>query len=646
MTSSTRFRAMMVAVFACALALVASPLGADAAHSNVVTRVPDSTYTTPGYEGPSMTGQGRCAYPQTSTNYFEHMGPDYCRSGTGPDRDSSGARCDLQGRDVCEQFTWEYKNYKYNVLGEEFKLPEPFTGIPRVDPRNNKEYVGQMEFTDDYISSIIGQALPGIIIAGLLLVSMILVLIFYVLSSVCKCCGLCRCCFRPVPYTRKSLHVAKGIQLLFVLLCFCGCIVIYVKSPDLGDGIKSIASGLSSSASRVVSDVESLSGANTTNYGGGSGSSFTSQLDTFVDAAKTVQKEIMNTENLIDSRRKDVQTAADIIAGVLLGVAFITMALSILNFWRLLIIFSVLTSIILILTWLVVGTMAAFGVFLDDFCVTINQYLIDPASVTISKQIPCLSPSQLVQFGSEWRAIISMTVHSLNGYIQQYNFQVGTPVGSRKDYVCPPYEYQELGDLCGPKSSTYARWANYDIANGDWVSPFWNDEYVNYVCEEYYRDTLTGLTDTSKVWPKWDCSVSGGYVNYTISANNVTTPIKSTKKITDSLTGEYGSMYSNSNPTTQTTVNTLIDNLETFARLDTTYNSLLKCEFVSDILSSISPGCNDTVDAIHMLWRGFIVTAVGYLCLWITMLVTIGRMANADLMIDGGKFDAKKAGLV
>jgi hypothetical protein len=47
-----------------------------------------------------------------------------------------------------------------------------------------------------------------------------------------------------------------------------------------------------------------------------------------------------------------------------------------------------------------------------------------------------------------------------------------------------------------------------------------------------------------------------------------------------------------------------------------------------------------------MLWRGFIVTAVGYLCLWITMLVTIGRMANADLMIDGGKFDAKKAGLV
>jgi hypothetical protein len=47
-----------------------------------------------------------------------------------------------------------------------------------------------------------------------------------------------------------------------------------------------------------------------------------------------------------------------------------------------------------------------------------------------------------------------------------------------------------------------------------------------------------------------------------------------------------------------------------------------------------------------MLWNGFIVTAVGYLCLWITMLVTIGRMSNSDLMIDGGHFDAKKAGLI
>jgi len=238
-----------------------------------------------------------------------------------------------------------------------------------------------------------------------------------------------------------------------------------------------------------------------------------------------------------------------------------------------------------------------------------------------------------------------MTVHALNGYIQQYNFQGGTPVGSRKDYVCPPYEYQELGDLCGPKSSTYARWANYNITDGDWVSPFWNDEYVNYVCEEYYRDTLTGLTDTSKVWPKWDCNFPGGYANYSIVGNNPNS-LKSTKKITDSLNTYYVSMSTSNNPTRQETVDTLVSNLEMFARLDGTYNSLLKCEFVSQILSSISPGCNDTVDAVHMLWRGFIVTAVGYLCLWITMLVTIGRMANADLMIDGGNFDAKKAGLV
>ena len=63
MTSSTRFRAMMVAVFACALALVASPLGADAAHSNVVTRVPDSALIGAGYGGPLDDGSGSMRVP-------------------------------------------------------------------------------------------------------------------------------------------------------------------------------------------------------------------------------------------------------------------------------------------------------------------------------------------------------------------------------------------------------------------------------------------------------------------------------------------------------------------------------------------------------------------------------------------------------
>lgn len=643
MKSSRRFFSVAVVAIA-ALALVAAPLGVDARHSNVQTKVSDDKYYTPGYDGTVETQtQGRCAYPQTSTNYFDTFGPDFCRGVNSP---PSGASCDLRNENICAQYTWEYKNYKYNVLGEEFTLPEPFTGIPRVDPRNNEEYVGQMEFTDDYAASIIGQALPGLVIAVLLLVSMILVAIFYLLSSVCKCCGLCRCCFRPVPYTRKALHVAKGIQLLFVLLCFCGCIVIYVSSPDLGDGIKSIASGLSTSASQVVSDVESLGNAETTTYGGGSSGGFSSQLDTFLDAAKTVQKEIMNTENIIDSRRKDVQTAADVVAGVLLGVAFVTMALSILNFWRLLIIFSVLTSIILILTWIVVGVVAAFGVFLDDFCVTIDQYLIDSASVNLTKEIPCLAPSELVEFGSEWRNLISITVHTLNQFVANYN--AGQFSVNKKTYVCPKYESQELGNLCGPKNPSTYGWAGYNIENGDWVSPRWSDEYSNYVCEQYYQGTLTGLTDTSKVWPMWDCTTP--YSNYSIVdtngnlVNNVANAVQSTKKIGDADLSTY---YSNiAAPAVQQEVNNLITSLSTLDSLDATYDSLLKCEFVSTILASIAPGCRDTVDAVQMLWRGFIVTAVGYLCLWITMLVTIGRMANADLMIDGGNFNAQKAGLV
>jgi hypothetical protein len=76
------------------------------------------------------------------------------------------------------------------------------------------------------------------------------------------------------------------------------------------------------------------------------------------------------------------------------------------------------------------------------------------------------------------------------------------------------------------------------------------------------------------------------------------------------------------------------------------FESILKCDFISNTFMWVQPGCREAVDAIQLMWRGFIVTATGYLCLWITMLVTLGRMANADLMIDGGKFNAKKAGLI
>jgi len=147
----------------------------------------------------------------------------------------------------------------------------------------------------------------------------------------------------------------------------------------------------------------------------------TAELTDLSTAATTANVEITKTKNSIDKAQEDVQLAADIVAGVLLGVAVITMVLSVLNFWRLLIIFSVLTSLILIATWIVVGALAAVGVFLDDLCYTMDLYVQNPDSVSISKEIPCPDAKDVVQFGSKFREQINIMVHDLNDKVITHN---------------------------------------------------------------------------------------------------------------------------------------------------------------------------------------------------------------------------------
>ena len=614
-----RQRSFVAAAVALALACVAlGPIaGANAGHDGWgpnPTPTSSNSYNNPGYYGPYDGGGSAC--PTSMTTF----GKD-ANCPTSP----AAGDCDATslGSTACQQMTWEYDNYKYYVLDGQPNLPKPFTGIPRVNIETNEKYEGQMALDRAYVGSIVGQALPGIVIAIMLFASMLLVCFFYLISSVCKCCGMCKCCFRPRPYTRKALHVAKGVQLLFVALCFCGCVVIYAASPDVSSGVRTITSGLVNATNDLSNDVSSLE---TTLGAVPSTIMDTAELTALSTAATTANVEITKTKNSIDKAQEDVQLAADIVAGVLLGVAVITMVLSVLNFWRLLIIFSVLTSLILIATWIVVGALAAVGVFLDDLCYTMDLYVQNPDSVSISKEIPCPDAKDVVQFGSKFREQINIMVHDLNSAVIAHNGGGGTS----KEFLCPAYEKQTWDNLCGTASQRDA---------GTWVSPLWSDEFANRACEAYHRGDLGGTSAapsaTFDPFVTWDCqSGSGGYYNYTLSPSQ---SIKVTQEI-----GNIGNYYNGvSGVTTQ-----MVTDIMNVNNVIWQFESILKCDFISNTFMWVQPGCREAVDAIQLMWRGFIVTATGYLCLWITMLVTIGRMANADLMIDGGKFNARKAGLI
>jgi len=533
------------------------------------------------------------------------FGPDYGCSGSGTCTHSS-----------CGYYTWQYENTYYFVDDNVPTLPKPFTGLPRVNPQNQEEYMGQMVLDEDYGLSLASQAMPGLVIAVLLFLSMILVAGFYLLSSICKCCGMCQCCFRPTPYTRKQMHMAKGIQFAFVLMAAAGCLMIYIRSPDLTDGILDIADGLVNSTTVLVDDVTDISDA--INGLTTDDSNVDSGITDLSSAADTVKTQIVKTKDLLEKYVDQIQLGADIMAGAILGVAFITMALSILNFWRLLTLFAVITSLILILSWIVVGVLAAVGVFLSDFCYTGDQYLINPKLVDLSKDIPCPDAQEVVEFGNEFRQMIVNIVQEVNTAVLS--------AGSPKDYVCLPYQMQNIVDLCGSTAATTA---------GSFLTPYWSDDYSNYVCEAYANGELSGITNVYPPWDTLNC-VSGsngnGYTNYTFDS-----AVKHNYLISEDLSTAYSA------------VSSIGDDLSDLAALNAVipkFEGILKCQFIADMFASMSSGCHGTADAIADMWKGFVVISVAYLCLWIAMLVTLGRMSNADLMIDGGRFNAKKAGLI
>ena len=591
---SAALAAALAAVFAAACAIAP----AQASHGNYVTTGVNTKPTT-----------GNTVTSCTGTTF----GPDYgCTTG-------SGGTCTHVS---CGYYTWQYENTYYFVDDNVPTLPKPFTGLPRVNPQNQEEYTGQMVLDEDYGLSLASQAMPGLVIAVLLLLSMILVAGFYLLSSVCKCCGMCQCCFRPTPYTRKQMHMAKGIQFAFVLMAAAGCLMIYIRSPDLTDGILDIADGLVNSTTTLVDDVtdisDAISGLATED------SSVDSGITDLSSAADTVKTQIVKTKDLLEKYVDQIQLGADIMAGVILGVAFVTMALSILNFWRLLTLFAVITSLILILSWIVVGVLAAVGVFLADFCYTGDQYLINPKLVDLSKDIPCPDAQDVVEFGNEFRQMIVNIVTDVNTAVRDQS-------GSGSPYICLPYQMQNIVDLCGSTAAT---------TDGSFLTPYWSDEYSNYVCEAYANGELSGITNVYPPWDTLNCasgSSGSGYTNYT--ANYYSTGgIKHKYLISEDLSTAYSTVsgVTASDLTDLAALNAVIPKFE----------GILKCQFIADMFASMSSGCHGTADAIADMWKGFVVISVAYLCLWIAMLVTLGRMSNADLMIDGGRFNAKKAGLL
>ena len=130
---------------------------------------------------------------------------------------------------------------KRQTSNDESLLPETLFNMPRYNPNTGSTYEGKFQnpMKDaDYQGMLLGQALPGFVLAGFGLLLAIVSVLLTVAVSITKCFGMCfdSCnnVFKPKPFTTKQLQTTKLVIFFFSIMSLCGFGVIVSQLVELG----------------------------------------------------------------------------------------------------------------------------------------------------------------------------------------------------------------------------------------------------------------------------------------------------------------------------------------------------------------------------------------------------------------------------
>ena len=69
----------------------------------------------------------------------------------------------------------------------------------------------------------------------------------------------------------------------------------------------------------------------------------------------------------------------------------------------------------------------------------------------------------------------------------------------------------------------------------------------------------------------------------------------------------------------------------------------ITCDFVQSETAEITSTLHTVVDALKVLWGGFLMLGMSYFVMWVILLVAISRIANPQLNVDSGEYDPQWA---
>ena len=81
------------------------------------------------------------------------------------------------------------------------------------------------------------------------------------------------------------------------------------------------------------------------------------------------------------------------------------------------------------------------------------------------------------------------------------------------------------------------------------------------------------------------------------------------------------------------------DILSKWIDLADSISDFITCQFVQSETADITATLTTVVDALKILWGGFLMLGMSYFSLWVILLVAVSRLANPQLNVDSDEYD-------
>lgn len=491
---------------------------------------------------------------------------------------------------------------------------ESFTGLPRNDASlSEPEYLSVTDLNTKYMETLVTPAIPGVAIAVLLFLVCFLVVFLRVCT---KCCAMCcpgscwdRNCFRPQEYNDRKLKITKWAMLIFCIIGGIGCMLVFSQGTELSKGVGDFADELVNTTqsfenivNKWLNTIEEIQSSEPSN-----------DLVKLQSGAVTITGDVINLNSDIKNVADKIELSFMIAAGVIFAVAIIATVFVCLGWSTVLMLFFFTLSFVMIVCWIVFGALGSIGTFLDDVSLGFETFAADPTIKNAFPTAHSLCPNRydaVVSVNENFRSVIYSTINVLRDI--------------RNDpIICPD---------CDPISQVYRK--VYSVNDYcDWYK-MKNDKsdisYADPVCRNHYFDAnkyygdayIPKTIDTDKIDP----TLGGGQFtqcDYTsIEIQNGSTCGRN--EVASDVYDEFERWF---------------DDLSKMIGILDPISDFVTCQFVQSETADITATLTTVVDALKILWGGFLMLGMSYFSLWVILLVAVSRLANPQLNVDSDEYD-------